>query len=174
MSVDPRRSVARRWEIGAAWLGAALVTTAIVIAAMTALPPSLENLASEVSDGRTAVPIGKGADVVVPADWILTRDGADSVDVRTPDGVLSARLEPVRQNAATVIAQMPGVEGVTRSEQLASGMTVTHAALAGGGYVAVVEDPETGESVRVVVEMRASDITAYRAAIAYLLEGIRA
>lgn len=174
MRGDPRRSVARRWEIGAAWFGAALATTAIVIAAMTALPPSLENLASEVSDGRTAVPIGNGADVVVPADWILTRDGADGVAVRTPDGVLSARLEPVRQDAATVIAQMPGVEGVTRSERLASGMTATHADLAGGGYVAVVEGPEIGENVRVIIEMRGSDIAAYRAAIADLVEGIRA
>lgn len=173
MAEDSRGSVAHRWEIGAAWFGAALATAGIVVAGMTALPPSLENLASEVSDGHTAVPVGNSADVVVPADWILTRDGADAVAVRTPDGVLRARLESVPHGAATGLAGSPGVEGATRSELLASGMKATHADVAGGGYVALVEDPETGENVRVVIEVRGSDLSAYRAAIGHLLEGIR-
>ncbi|MCP2635272.1 hypothetical protein K0817_001660 [Microbacterium sp. HD4P20] len=174
MAEDSRSSVARRWEIGAAWLGAALAATGVVVAAMTALPPSLENLSSEVSDGVTAVPIGDGAEVVVPADWILTGEGGGNVAVRTPDGVLTARLETVERDAAEIIAETPDVEGAARSELLASGMSATHADLADGGVVAVVAGPEGGDAVLVVVEVGADDAAEYRPAIADLLEGIRA
>jgi autotransporter adhesin len=170
---DSGRSVARRWEVGAAWFGAALAAAGIVAAVTAALPPVLENLASKVADGVTAVSIGDDAEVVVPADWIVSTHAGDAVAVRTPDGVLRAQLEAVDEDATAIISETPGVEGAPRSEQLASGMSAVHAGLEDGGYVAVVGGPH-GANVRVVIEVRGGDFAAYRPAIAHLLEGIRA
>ena len=173
MSGDSHRSAARRWEVGAAWLGAALATAGIAAAVMTAAPPVLENLASEVADGATPVPIGNDAEVVVPADWIVTGHAGDAVAVRTPDGVLRAQLEAAADEDATaILSETPGVQGTARSELLASGMNAVHADLEDGGYVAVVEGPD-GANVRVLFEVRGGDIATYRPAIAHLLEGIR-
>ncbi|NLP84112.1 hypothetical protein HF576_09635 [Microbacterium sp. CFH 90308] len=138
----------------------------------TALPPVLENLASDVADGVTAVPVGDEAEVVVPADWIVTTHEGDAVAVRTPDGVLRAQLEAADEDAAAILSATPGVQGAARTEQLASGMSAMHAGLEDGGYVAVVAGPD-GANVRVVIEVRGGDISAYRPAIAHLLEGIR-
>lgn len=172
MAGGSARSVARRWDVGAAWLGAALATAGIVAAVMTALPPVLENLASEVADGVTAVPIGDDAEVVVPADWIVATHAGDEVSVRTPDGVLRAQLEAADEDATAIFSATAGAQGEARSEQLASGMSTVHADLADGGYVAVVTGPD-GANVRVVIEVRGGAIAAYRPAIAHLLEGIR-
>jgi hypothetical protein len=167
------RTIARRWELAAACVGAALAVGAIVLALTTALPPSLENLASEVADGDTTIAVADGAEVVVPADWIVTRS-SDAVTVRTPDGGLRALLDVVDEDAASVLAATPGIDGATRSEHLASGLTAFHADLSDGGIVAVVGSVDGGDSVRVVIELgTAADISAYRPAVGDLLEGIR-
>lgn len=158
-------------------MGGAVAAGAVALALATALPPSLANLSSEVSDGTTPVPIGGHAEVIVPADWIITRDGSEALTVRTPDGVLHATLVAMREDAAAAVDGTEGVDGVTRSEQLASGMTAVHADLADGGLVAAVEAPEGRECVQVVVEFRAADaddLAVYRPAVGDLLEGIRA
>lgn len=166
-------SIWRRWEMAAACLGGVLAAAAIALAAAAALPPSLENLASEISDGVTPVPIADGAEVVVPAEWIVVRQSGEGVVVRTPDGALQARLDTVEQDAAAVVAATPGVEGAARSEQLGSGMDATHADRADGGIVAAVRASDGGNVVRVVAEVRGADTAAYRPAVAELLEGIR-
>ncbi|WP_157524938.1 hypothetical protein [Microbacterium yannicii] len=171
---------ARRWEIALACLGAALVVAAVTVATMTALPPTLANIASEVSDGRTATTLGD-ASVVVPAEWIVRRESADAVEVRTPDGALRARLDVVTETPSQVIEDAE-LEGVVRTEVLASGLTAVHAdaGRAGEGrgddelsIVAGVGEPALEPSVRVVVTVNAADAPAYRAAVGALMEGIR-
>lgn len=171
---------ARRWEIAGALLGGALTVAFVALAAAAAVPPSLANLASEVSDGITPVAIAERAEVVVPADWIVIRDGADALSVRTPDGALHARLDVVTADAdAAAAALVAGDEhagGPARSETLASGMTVVHVDTP-DGMLAAVSNHLGAESVRVRVTMadgEAESLAAYRPAVGDLLEGIRA
>lgn len=167
---------ARRWEIAGALLGGALTVAFVALAAAAAVPPSLANLASEVSDGITPVAIAERAEVVVPADWIVIRDGADALSVRTPDGALHARLDVVTADAAAVVAGDEHAGGPARSETLASGMTVVHADTP-DGMLAAVSNHLGAESVRVRVTMadgEAESLAAYRPAVGDLLEGIRA
>jgi hypothetical protein len=168
-------TIVRRWEIALAWLGATLVAVAVTLAAMTALPPSLANIASEVSDGRTATTLGD-ASVVVPAGWIVRRESADAVEVRTPDGTLRARVDVVGETPSGVLAAAR-LDGVVRTELLASGLTAVHAdeAHADGehGIVAGVGEPDLRQSVRLVVTVDAPDAAAYRAAVGELMEGVR-
>ncbi len=167
---------ARRWEIAGALLGGALTVAFVALAAAAAVPPSLANLASEVSDGITPVAIADRAEVVVPADWIVIRDGADALSVRTPDGALHARLDVVTADAAAVVAGDEHAGGPARSETLASGMTVVHVDTP-DGMLAAVSNHLGAESVRVRVTMadgEAESLAAYRPAVGDLLEGIRA
>lgn len=163
------------WEIAGALIGGVLAAGAVAFALMTALPPTLANLNTEVADGATAVPIAGDAAVVVPADWILTR-GSDAVTVRTPDGMLHATLNVVEGDAADIVADVTGSSKNARSEVLASGMTAVHADVEHPGMVAAVESPDGRRSVRVTVEFRLADeaeVVDYRPAVAELLEGIR-
>lgn len=173
MSGDARfGSTARRWEVALACAAAALVLAAIAAAALVAVPPTIANLASEVSDGRAATDLGDAA-VVVPADWVVTRDSQDAITVRTPDGALRASLESVDERPAEAVAD---AAGTVRAEVLASGLTAVHVDLDDGGVVAGVGEPDAAPSVRVVVEVRPAEgdePAAYRTAIGDLLEGIR-
>lgn len=165
-------TVARRWELALACLAGVLVAVAVSFAAAAAVPPMLANLSTEVSDGRAPTSIGP-APVVVPADWLITRESADAVIVRTPDGALRARLDAVTGDPAATVAGTDGA-GPVRTEQLASGLTAVHADLDDGGLVAVVGPAGGGASVRVVAELPAPDDAAgYRAAVGDLLEGVR-
>lgn len=162
----------RRWEIALAGVAGLIALIAVVFAAWVAVPPSLANLSSEVSDGVSETELGAAA-VVVPADWIVTRESADAVTVRTPDGVLHARLEAVDATPSEiVVAAAPS--SLERTELLASGLTAVHADVP-GGLVAGVGAAEAPPSVRVTVRFvdREADSDAYRAAIGELLEGIR-
>ena len=165
----------RRWEIALACLGAVLVAGALALAALTAVPPTLANLASEVSDGRTPTTLGD-ASIVVPADWIVRRESADAVEVRTPDGVMRARLDVVDETPSDVLADA-GLAAGARTELLASGLTAVHAddgpADDGHGIVAGVGEPDSPPSVRVVATVSAPDAAGYRAAVGQLMEGIR-
>jgi len=173
---DARRgSTARRWEIALACAAALLVIAGVAFAASVAVPPTIANLASEVSDGTAATELGD-ASVVVPAEWVITRDSADAITVRTPDGALRASLQTVHEKPADAVAQGAGADAAPRSELLASGLTVMHADLDDGDLVAAVGTPDAAPSVRVVVQVRPPDggaPAAYRAAIGDLLEGIR-
>ncbi|WP_342001312.1 hypothetical protein MRBLWH7_001781 [Microbacterium sp. LWH7-1.2] len=174
MSGDARvGSTARRWEIALACAAAAVVLAAVTIAAIVAVPPTIANLSSEVSDGSAPTDLGGGS-VVVPADWVVTRDSADAITVRTPDGALRARLESVDEKPGDVVADA-GV-GASRSELLASGLTAVHVDLDDGGVVAGVGEPDAAPSVRVVVQVHPAEgdePAEYRTAIGDLLEGIR-
>lgn len=165
-------TAARRWEVALACAAGAIVVGAVAFAATVAVPPSWRNLASEISDGRTAIEIGEAA-VVVPADWIVTRESTEAVSVRTPDGVLRARLEAVDASPGEIVeTATPSLP--QRRELLASGLTVVHADVE-DGLIAGVGSPEADASVRVDVEVVTAEIGAgaYRAAIGELLEGIR-
>ena len=176
MSGDSRAvSTARRWEIALACAGGILVLAAIALAALVAVPPTVANLTSEVSDGAAPTELGE-ASVVVPADWVITRESEDAVTVRTPDGALRANLESVDEKPDEVVADLAAAGAVPRSELLASGLTVVHVDLRDGGVVAGVGAPDAASSVRVVVEVRPPEggaVQAYRTAISDLLEGIR-
>jgi hypothetical protein len=169
-------STARRWEIALACAAAALVLAAIAAAAVVAVPPTIANLASEVSDGRAPTDLGDSA-VVVPADWVVTRDSEDAITVRTPDGALRASLESIDASPADAVAvAVADAAGAVRAEVLASGLTAVHVDLDDGGVVAGVGEPDGAPSVRVIVEVRPAEgdePAAYRAAIGDLLEGIR-
>ncbi|MBW9110559.1 hypothetical protein [Microbacterium ureisolvens] len=166
-------SAARRWEIALACAAAALVLAAVAVAAIVAVPPTVANLSSEVSDGREPTDLGD-ASVVVPADWVVTRDSEHAITVRTPDGALRAEVESVDESPADVVAR--AAAGTPRSELLASGLTALHVDLDDGGVVAGVGEPDAAPSVRVVVEVRppeGGEPAAYRSAIGDLLEGVR-
>lgn len=168
-------STARRWEIALAWAAGGVLAATIALAAVVAVPPTIANIASEVSDGTAVTTLGHDASVVVPADWVVTRDAEDAITVRTPDGVLRARLETVDETPSGAIADA-AASGAPRSELLASGLSAVHVDLDDGGVVAGVGMPEAAPSVRVVVEVRVTDggaPAAYRTAIGDLLEGIR-
>lgn len=178
MSGDARfGSTVRRWEVALACAAAALVLAAIAAAALVAVPPTIANLASEVSDGRAPTDLGDAA-VVVPADWVVTRDSEDAITVRTPDGALRASLESIDESPADAVAAdaVAAGGGAVRAEVLASGLTAVHVDLDDGGVVAGVGEPDAAPSVRVVVEVRPAEgdePAAYRTAIGDLLEGIR-
>lgn len=173
MTEDARvGSAARRWEIALACAAAVLVLAAVAVAALVAVPPTIANLSSEVSDGRDPTDLG-GASVVVPADWVVTRDSEDAITVRTPDGALRASLESVDEKPGDVVA---ATAATPRSELLASGLTAVHVDLDDGGVVAGVGEPDAAPSVRVTVQVSPADgdePAAYRSAIGDLLEGIR-
>lgn len=171
-SVARDETATRRWEVAVACVAATIALAAVAFAASVAVPPSLRNLASEVSDGRTEIEIGEAA-VVVPADWIVTRESTEALSVRTPDGVLRARLEAVDASPGEIVeTAAPSLPH--RRELLASGLTVIHADVE-DGLIAGVGSPEAAPSVRVDVEVVAPEggASAYRAAIGDLLEGIR-
>ncbi|MFE5409286.1 hypothetical protein [Microbacterium sp. NPDC056569] len=166
-------TTARRWETALAYAAAGLVLAAVAIGAVAALPPTIANLSSEVSDGSAPTDL-EDASVVVPADWVVTRDAENAITVRTPDGALRARLESVDEKPGDVVAD--AAAGAPRSELLASGLTAVHVDLDDGGVVAGVGEPDAAPSVRVVVEVRppeGGEPAAYRTAIGDLLEGIR-
>ncbi|WP_109210986.1 MULTISPECIES: hypothetical protein [Microbacterium] len=167
-------ATARRWEIALACASALLVICAVGVAAAVAVPPAVANLVSEVSDGTSATGLGD-ASVVVSAEWVVTRDAADAITVRTPDGVRRATLESVDETPAAAVLAATAGSG-PRSELLASGLVAVHVDLDDGGIVAGVGDPDAAPSVRVVVEVRPPDggaPSAYRTAVGDLLEGIR-
>ena len=165
-------TAARRWEGALAGVAGVIALVAVAFAASVAVPPSLRNLASEVSDGRTEIELGEAA-VVVPADWIVTRESTEAVSVRTPDGVLRARLEAVDASPGEIV-ETAAPSMPQRRELLASGFTVVHADVE-DGLIAGVGSPGAAPSVRVDVEVVAPEAGAgaYRAAIGDLLEGIR-
>ncbi|MEV4687486.1 hypothetical protein [Microbacterium sp. LWH3-1.2] len=165
-------TTARRWEIALACTAAAVVLAAVTVAAIVAVPPTIANLSSEVADGSAPTDLGD-ASVVVPADWVVTRDSDEAITVRTPDGALRARLESVDESPGDVVADA-GV-GASRSELLASGLTAVHVDLDDGRVVAGVGEPDAAPSVRVVVQVHPTagdEPAAYRTAIGDLLEGI--
>lgn len=168
------RSTVRRWELALACAAGALLTAGVVVAAAAAVPPVIANLSSEVSDGETETSLGEAA-VVVPADWLITRDSDGAITVRTPDGALRARLDALDETPAAIVGSTPG-QGPQRVELLASGLTAVHADLDDGRLLAGVGETDAAPSVRVVAEVSVPDGGAsadYRAAIGDLLEGIR-
>ncbi|MFB7892957.1 hypothetical protein ACFC1I_12220 [Microbacterium sp. NPDC056044] len=165
-------SAARRWELALACAAGVLVVVGIAVAALAAVPPSIANLTSDVSDGTAPTELGSAA-VIVPADWVITRDADDAITVQTPDGALRASLETIDEKPADAVAD---AAGAARSELLASGLTAVHVDLDDGGVVAGVGEPDAAPSVRVVVEVRlgeGGEAAAYRTAIGDLLEGVR-
>jgi hypothetical protein len=180
---------ARRSELVLASLGAIAVIAFVVIATLVAVPASLVNVNSTVSDGAAPEPlVGSGgeAGVVVPDGWIVRRQSEDVVLVVTPDGGLSARVTVTTADAATVVGEQ--ADGATRTELLGSGLRVFHADTtaspsdavdleatdAGEGVVAAVALPD-GATVLIAAEVDASaTLSEYRPALAQLLEGVTA
>jgi hypothetical protein len=146
----------------------------VAVAAAVAVPPVIANLSSEVSDGETETALGEVA-VVVPADWLITRDSAGAITVRSPDGALRARLDALDETPAAIVAAAEA-RGPQRTELLASGLTAVHADLDGDRLVAGVGETDAAPSVRVVAVVsvpEGASPTDYRAAIGDLIEGIR-
>lgn len=170
----------RRWELILATVGGVGIAVFVAAATVTALPPVLANLASVVSAGQ-AFPIGTDAEVTVPAGWTV-QEGATSLRVRTPDGVMSAQiaLDPLAPDAALESLTVPGgegsdpVRGPVQTETLASGLVVLHrdVSAAEQGVVAAVGLPGGASSVTIVAGAGES-MARYRPALADLLERIR-
>lgn len=164
----------RPWDVVLALVGAVGAAVLIALALGAAVPPVMANLSSEVSEGQTVVPIGDGrAEVVVPAGWVVQRSGG-AVTALTPDGVLSARLDLVSGDPRSIVEDALDGAGVLREETLASGREIVHAdAAADLLYAAIPIDATT--AVRVVAEtLEGHAIAEYRAALAGLLDGVRA
>lgn len=166
----------RRWEIAGALVAALLVLVAVTVAVVVALPPTLVNLSGSRADGATPVTLerdGRSAQVVVPEGWLVTREGSDALLVRTPDAALEARVELV-DAAPDAALEPPADAGAVRSETLASGAVAMHADLP-EGLVAAVGSADSATSVRIVVQVPPpAETVDYRAAIAQLLDGVRA
>lgn len=173
--VPPRQS----WAIALASVGAVLAVAVIALAVWIAVPPSVANINSTVSDGATPVELdaADGASVLVPLDWIVVREGDAAFIARTPDGVLDARVELTAEAANAVIAAVADAASAARAETLASGLAVTHVDTGTGGVVAAVglgAGTATGPSVVVTAAVGDDHAMAdYRPALAQLLEGIR-
>jgi hypothetical protein len=176
-----RKTSGVRWETIVASLAAALALVAIAFAAVIAVPQIIANLSSEASDGRTPFVLDatdRTADIVVPAGWIVVRESAATISVRSPDGVMRAHLDLVAESPAAIVDSRSDLAGSPVTEILASGLQATHADLRDGGLVAGVSTSASGDAVRVVVEFVPApdqdvDVVAYRPAIASLLEGVR-
>ena len=99
-----------------------------------------------------------------------TRLGKDTVNVSTPDGVLTATLRLVPVEPVVGYTEAWDVApSLSRSETLASGLTVVHG-LDDRRFVAAVG----GEGAAVLVDAQAvQDLSSYLPALAELLEGIR-
>lgn len=125
------------------------------------------------ADGVTPTDIGAKTAVVVPAGWEVsgTRIGKDTVDVSTPDGVLTAtlRIVPAEPTVGYTEAWDAAPPAQFRTEILASGLAVVHG-LDGRRFVAAVG----AEGSTVLVDAQAvQDLSGYLPALAELLEGIR-
>ena len=176
-----RRNRSRRWELLLATLAGLSLTVVLALALVVALPPSLVNLSTEVSDGKKPFEISSrdgsavaAAEVTVPEGWVVQRKDATLL-VRTPDGVMSAIVEAVPEPAGQALGVASA--GPRETEVLASGLTVVHADLArGAGVVAAVScrrGQQPGATVVVTTRIRDGwDADAYRPALAALLEGI--
>jgi hypothetical protein len=163
----------RRSELLLSSIGAVAVIAFIVFALVVAVPPSIANLTSTVSDGVTPQTLQDGdlgAAVVVPEGWVVRRQGDDALSVVTPDGALTARLALTADDPETAISGSG--DGTLRTEVLASGLTVVHADNALGSVVAAVV-ARGGDTVTVFAEVDDPQVRAvYRPALAQLLEGI--
>ena len=124
------------------------------------------------ADGVTPTDIESRTTVVVPAGWQVagTRLGKDTVNVSTPDGVLTTTLRLVPVEPVVGYTEAWDVApSLSRSETLASGLTVVHG-LDDRRFVAAVG----GEGAAVLVDAQAvQDLSSYLPALAELLEGIR-
>ena len=161
------------WAMGVAIVGALLVAAVVAVGALIAVPPSVANLASSTSDGVAAEPLGAdaGAAVVVPAGWIVVRESAEEILVRTPVPAEEALAAAV-PGIADEIGAAPGAE---RREILASGTFAVHVDVDPSVTVAAVAaSAEARESVVVETRIRDDvDPARYRAALAQLLDGVR-
>lgn len=161
-----------------AWIAAAVVAACLAFAAFAAIPPSLSNLASDGSDGETPYLLetdGVRAEVIVPSGWTVVRESADAVTVRTPDGVLSTRIDLSDDAPDAVVAGEPDVSTAPRAEVLSSGRDVLHADLGSRGVVAAVGvlGRDVSPSIRIVATVDdAHTMTDYRRALGMLLDGV--
>jgi hypothetical protein len=171
----------RRWELILATVGWLAVVAFVVVAAVTALPPVLANLSSIVSSGEVFA-VGDDAEVTVPDGWSV-RESDAAVEVRTPDGVMTAvvALAPDPSAASLDALLPPGVEpdaeasrGPVQTETLASGLLLAHQDVTAdpAGVVATVADAESGPVVTVTAAA-GDELERYRPALAEILEGIR-
>lgn len=177
-----RNDRSRRWELLLATVAGTLLTVVIALALSIAVPPTLVNLSTEVSDGRKPFEISSrdgsaaAAKVIIPQGWVVQRKDATLL-VRTPDGVMSAIVEAVPESADEALEVASAGRGPRETEVLASGLTVVHADLGrGAGVVAAVScrrGQQPGATVLVTTRVRDGwDAETYRPALAALLEGI--
>ncbi|GAA3632214.1 hypothetical protein GCM10022200_13870 [Microbacterium awajiense] len=172
-----RLAPSQRWATVLAVVGAALVALFVAAAVLVAVPPTVANLASTVSQGDEPITLetpAATAGVVVPEGWLVTRAGEDGLVVLSPDGVLRVRMTLTDGTPLDVVIATDDRAGEPRSETLASGLAVVHSDLDDAGIVAAVAVP--GGVVRVQSELipPAGDVdpNAYRPAFAQVLDGI--
>lgn len=170
--VRPSQRTAVLLSIVAAFAAIAVIAFAL----LTAVPPSIANLASSSSDGVTPTPLETDrvdAGIIVPDGWTIVRESSAAVTVRTPDGGMTAQLELIDQTADAAIRATPDIASPVRGEQLTTGRDVVHVDVAPDGVVAAVGLGADGGSVRVMATAaEGRTMAAYRPALAELLEGI--
>lgn len=169
------------WDRLMAAVGAAAAAAFLVLAAVVAVPPSLENARAALADGVASISVGDAA-VVVPKGWVVS-EGAGGALVRTPDGGLSIRMDAVAgEDPRTVLQVMldrdlgavpTATVGPVRTEVLASGLTVVHADVGADAVYAVVRAREHSTVRMVARAAEGGAIEDYRPALGLLLEGVR-
>lgn len=169
----PLRTRRRRWLVGI------VIALAVCIGGGIAAASVLGDLQEEVADGTRLTMGETDSTVIVPEGWLVRGAGHDVLTVRTPDGVLTARVAVAEGDDSTALDRVagglraePGADpGAPRHEVLASGADVVHADIGTRGLAAVVGTSSVVTLAATVEEpARMAD---YRRAVAELLEGIR-
>lgn len=170
-----------RWRTALGVVAVVVVVSAGLAALGLYLAPRvLPNIGAEVAVGDTVETLrgdGVSARIIVPDGWVARpawqRD--DEISVRSPDGGVEVTLRAVAEDAAAAAtAARDGASGSAPlvTERLASGLTAVHAEADGDGVVVAAVGGASGPSVSVLARADPERLTAYRPAIARLLEGI--
>jgi hypothetical protein len=153
------------------------VLVALSAAAFFLAPPALTNLSSEVTTADTTVSANDGTvSATAPAGWVVQHPFLhdDELVLRSPDGRLTLTItgSPLPVDAAfAALAASDADLGPVVTETLASGLSARHAET-GGGTRVVAAVGGAGRSAAVVATVDAPDPSAYRPAIAGILESI--
>jgi hypothetical protein len=177
---SPAAMRSRWWELSIAIAAGAGVLAAVAFAIAVALPPTIVNLRTAISDGVSPFILEQSnasAEVTLPADWIVERKDAADLLVWTPDGRMSAIVTLTLAAPLTALEDVVDVDAALRTEVLASGLTVVHADRRGRDGVAAavsLADTDTGGPTLLVATTVPDDADPddYDLALAELLDGV--
>ena len=177
---SPARLSSRRWEIAIAAVAGAGVIAAIAFAVAVALPPTIVNLSTSVSDGVAPFVLeeaGDTAQLTLPAGWVVERKNAADLLVWTPDGRMTATVTLSPTSCRTALAELIDVGSTLQTEVLASGLTVIHTDRQRGvgviAGVSLTDASAKGPTLLVTTTIAdEDDPSEYDLALAELLEGV--